>query len=111
MEIFLIILGILAASILLTLLTSCLANRTLNPFEYFRLDWESKYFQVSLGFYVLVLGLIGFPIYMASVESKSHYIKAEWNKNTGYYDVIVSGSDVKGVNIIQEENKNKLFGW
>lgn len=105
MEILLIILGILAASILLTLLTSCLANRTLNPFEYFHLDWESGCFPIGLGFYTLLFSLLSFPIYMACVEKKSHYIKAEWNKNTGYYDVIVSGSDVKGVNIIQEENK------
>ena len=105
MEILLIILGILVASILLTLLTSCLANWTLNPFEYFHSDWESGCFLISLGIYTLLLSLLSFPIYMACVEKKSHYIKAEWNKNTGYYDVIVSGSDVKGINIIQEENK------
>lgn len=105
MEIFLIILGILVASILLTLLTSCLANWTLNPFEYFHLDWESGCFPISLGLYTLLFSLLSFSIYNAIVEEKQHCVKVEWNKNTGYYDVTVSGIEVKGVNIIQEENK------
>lgn len=106
MEIFLIILGVVVVSALLTLLTSCIVHCTLNPFEYFSEDWDLKCIQLSWFLYALAIGLITFTVYYATEEEQLHCIKTEWDENTGYYNVTVSGSELKGVNIIQEQNDN-----
>lgn len=104
MEIFLIILGVIAGSTVLTLLTSCIVNATLNPFRYFRNDWNDYCIQISLGFYTLLLGFLAVPIYSISKEKQLHCMEAEWDEASGCYNITVSGSELKGVNIIHKEN-------
>ena len=106
MEIFLIISGVVVVSTLLTLLTSCIVHCTLNPFRYFHEDWDLMCLQTSWIFYTGVFGLLTIILYSSYEEEHLHYIKTEWDENTGYYNVTVSGSEVKGINIIQKQNDN-----
>lgn len=106
MEIFLIISGVILVAAISTLLTSCLVNMTLNPFKYFQNDWELGCIQWSFGFYLLVIGIFTCIAYCQQKEVELHSIKAEWNENTCSYDVTVSGSEVKGINIIHEKNND-----
>lgn len=103
MEIFLIILGVIAGAAILTFITSCLANMTLNPFNYFQQDWDLGAIQVSFGFYILIITTGVSIVYSHQKEDKLHSIKTKWNESTYSYDVTVSGSEVKGINIIQKE--------
>lgn len=106
MEIFLIILGGIVLAAISTLLTSCLVNMTLNPFKYFQNDWESGCIQWSFGFYLLVIGIFTCIAYCQQKEVELHSIKTKWNESTYSYDVTVSGSEVKGINIIHEKNND-----
>lgn len=106
MEIFLIILGVIAAAATLTFITSCLANTTLNPFKYFRQDWDLGAIQLSFGFYVFIISIAVSIVCSNQKEEKLHFIKTKWNESTYSYDVIVSGSEVKGINIIHEKNND-----
>lgn len=103
MEIFLIILGVIAGAAILTFITSCIANMTLNPFKYFQQDWDLYYIQRSFGFYVLVIGIFACIVCSHQKDEKLHSIKTKWNESTYSYDVTISGSEVKGINIIQKE--------
>lgn len=103
MEIFLIILGVIAGAAILTFITSCLANMTLNPFKYFQQDWDLCYIQVSFGFYILIITACVSIVYNRQKEDNLHSIKTKWNESTYSYDVTISGSEVKGINIIQKE--------
>lgn len=106
MEIFLIILGVMATAVILTFITSCLANLTLNPFKYFQRDWDLGCIQVSFGLYMLLVGLIVHISHSLQKEEKLHSIKTKWNESTYSYDVTVSGSEVKTINIIHEKNND-----
>lgn len=106
MEIFLIISVIIVIAAILTLITSCLANITLNPFENFKRDWDLGYIQVSFGVYLLFVGLIVHISHSLQKEEKLHSIKTKWNESTYSYDVTVSGSEVKTINIIHEKNND-----
>lgn len=103
MEIFLIILGVIAGAAILTFITSCLANMTLNPFKYFQQDWDLCNIQVSFGFYILIITACVSIAYSCQKEDNLHSIKTKWNESTYSYDVTISGSEVKGINIIQKE--------
>lgn len=106
MEIFLIILGVVVVAAILTLITSCLVNMTLNPFKYFQDDWDMGCIQWSFGFYVLVIGIFTCIVCCHQKEKKLHSIKTKWNESTYSYDVTVSGSEVKSINIIHEKNND-----
>lgn len=106
MEIFLIISGVIVVAAILTLLTGCLVNMTLNPFEYFQKDWDMGCIQWSFGFYTLVIGIFACILYSQQKEVELHSIKTKWNESTYSYDVTVSGSEVKGINIIHEKNND-----
>lgn len=106
MEIFLIISGVVVVAAILTLITSCLANITLNPFKYFQKDWDLGCIQVSFGVYLIFVGLIAHISCSLQKEEKLHSIKAKWNESTYSYDVTVSGSEVKTINIIHEKNND-----
>lgn len=106
MEVFLIILGVIAVAAILTLITSCFVNMTLNPFKYFQQDWDLCCIQWSFGFYVLVINIFACIIYSHQEEEKLHSIKTKWNESTYSYDVTVSGPEVKAINIIHKENND-----
>ena len=103
MEIFLIILGVIAVAAILTLITSCLVNMTLNPFKYFQQDWDLGCIQLGFGIYVLVISIFTCIVYSHQKEKKLHSIKTKWNESTYSYDITVSGSEVKGINIIHKK--------
>lgn len=106
MEIFLIILGVIAAAAILTLILSCFVNTSLNPFEYFQRDWDSGCIQVSFGFYALIISIFVCIACTHQKEEKLHSIKTKWNESTYSYDITVFGSEVKGINIIHKENND-----
>ena len=103
MEIFLIILGVIVVAAILTLISSCIANMTLNPFEYFQQDWDSRNIHLSFGVYIFIISIFTSIIYSNLEEKKLHSIKTKWNESTYSYDVTVSGSEVKNINIIHEK--------
>ena len=106
MEIFLIILKVIAVAAISTLITNCFLDMTLNPFKYFRENWDLGYIQWCFGIYVLAISIFTCISYMHWKEEKLHSIKTEWNENTGYYNITVSGSEIKGINIIHKENND-----
>lgn len=106
MEIFLIILKVIAVAAISTLITNCFLDMTLNPFKYFRENWDLGCIQWSFGFYLLVIGIFTCIAYCQQKEVELHSIKTKWNESTYSYDVTVSGSEVKGINIIHEKNND-----
>lgn len=106
MEIFLIILGVIAVAAILTFITSCLSNKTLNPFKYFQQDWDLGCIQWGFGIYVFMIGIFTCIICSHQKEKKLHSIKTEWDESTCSYNVTVSGPEVKAINIIHKENND-----
>lgn len=104
MEIFLIILGVVATSVLLTLLASCIVHWTLNPFRYFQEDWLEGNIQIAVSLNILFLGLITFAIYNVYREEQLHRIETEWDEASGCYNITVSGAEVKGINILYKNS-------
>lgn len=105
MENFLIILGIAVVPPILTLLTSCIVNFTLNPFKYFYEDWKSKYIQFSLLIYT-IFTLVGAGLFYKIKEEKLHSIKTKWDEDNGCYNVFVCGPEVNGINIFIKSKQN-----
>lgn len=103
MEIFLIILGVIAAAVILTIIMSCFVHMTLNPFKYFQQDWDAGCIQVCFGFHALIISIFTCIACNHQKEEKLHSIETKWNESAYSYDVTVSGSEVKGINIIHEQ--------
>lgn len=104
MEIFLIVLAVIGASIILTLLASCIVHWTLNPFRYFHEDWAEGNIQMAVSLNILFLGLIAFAIYSVYREEQLHRIETEWDESSGCYNITVSSAEVKGINILYKNS-------